>query len=47
MLKQCGDNLTRKNVISQPVWSRIAMLLPGIVINTDATDVWQSPNPCV
>jgi branched-chain amino acid transport system substrate-binding protein len=41
VLKQCGDNLTRENVISQAAnlnGLELPMLLPGIVINTDATD---------
>jgi branched-chain amino acid transport system substrate-binding protein len=41
VLKQCGDNLTRENVITQAAnlyGLELPMLLPGIVINTDATD---------
>ena len=41
VLKQCGDNLTRENVMKQAAslkdW-RTDMLLPGIKINTSATD---------
>jgi branched-chain amino acid transport system substrate-binding protein len=41
VLKQCGDDLTRENVIRQAAnltGLELPMLLPGIVINTDATD---------
>jgi len=41
VLKQCGDNLTHENVMKQAAslkdW-RTEMLLPGIKINTSATD---------
>ncbi len=41
VLKQCGDNLTRENVMKQAAslkdW-RSDMLLPGIKMNTSATD---------
>ena len=41
VLKQCGDNLTRENVMKQATrlkdWP-LGMLLPGVVINTGATD---------
>lgn len=41
VLKQCGDNLTRENVMKQAAnlkdW-RTEMLLPGIKINTSAPD---------
>jgi ABC-type branched-subunit amino acid transport system substrate-binding protein len=41
VLKQCGDNLTRANIMKQAAslrdW-RTEMLLPGIKINTSATD---------
>ncbi len=41
ILKQCGDNLTRANVMKQAAslkdW-RTEVLLPGIKINTSATD---------
>ncbi len=41
VLKQCGDNLTRENVMKQAAnlkdW-RSDLLLPGIKINTSATD---------
>jgi branched-chain amino acid transport system substrate-binding protein len=41
VLKQCGDNLTRENVMKQAASLhdlRVGMLLPGITINTSATD---------
>jgi ABC-type branched-subunit amino acid transport system substrate-binding protein len=41
VLKQCGDNLTRENVMKQAASLkdfRTEMLLPGIKINTSATD---------
>jgi branched-chain amino acid transport system substrate-binding protein len=41
VLKQCGDDLTRENVMKQAANQRnfeLPMLLPGIVINTSATD---------
>ncbi|MGC2777732.1 MAG: ABC transporter substrate-binding protein [Bradyrhizobium sp.] len=41
VLKQCGDNLTRENVIKQAASLRdfrTEVLLPGIAINTSATD---------
>jgi ABC-type branched-subunit amino acid transport system substrate-binding protein len=41
VLKQCGDNLTRENVMKQAASLRdfrLGMLLPGISINTSATD---------
>jgi branched-chain amino acid transport system substrate-binding protein len=41
VLMQCGDNLTRENVMKQAAnlkGLRLGMLLPGIVINTSATD---------
>src|SRR5205809_1775371 len=41
VLKQCGDNLTRENVMKQAANLknfRTEMLLPGITINTSATD---------
>jgi len=41
VLKQCGDNLTRENVMKQAANLKdveIEMLLPGIKINTSATD---------
>lgn len=41
VLKQCGDNLTRENIMKQAAslkdW-RTEMLLPGIKINTSASD---------
>jgi branched-chain amino acid transport system substrate-binding protein len=39
--KQCGDNLTRENVMKQAANLRdftAPMLLPGITINTSPTD---------
>ena len=41
VLRQCGDNLTRENVMKQAASLRdfrTEMLLPGIKINTSATD---------
>jgi branched-chain amino acid transport system substrate-binding protein len=41
VLKQCGDNLTRGNVMQQAANLhdlRLGMLLPGITINTSPTD---------
>ena len=41
MLKQCGDDLTRENIMKQAASLkdfRVEMLLPGIKINTSATD---------
>ncbi|UFZ01593.1 ABC transporter substrate-binding protein [Bradyrhizobium ontarionense] len=41
VLKQCGDNLTRENVMKQAASLRdfrTEVLLPGIAINTSATD---------
>jgi branched-chain amino acid transport system substrate-binding protein len=41
VLKQCGDDLTRENVMKQAANLKsfhLGMLLPGIVINTSATD---------
>jgi branched-chain amino acid transport system substrate-binding protein len=41
VLKQCGDQLTRENVMKQAAnlkGLRLGMLLPGILINTSATD---------
>jgi branched-chain amino acid transport system substrate-binding protein len=41
MLKQCGDDLTRENVMKQAASLRnleLPMLLPGIEINTSATN---------
>ncbi|WP_316189748.1 ABC transporter substrate-binding protein [Bradyrhizobium sp. SZCCHNS1054] len=41
VLKQCGDNLTRENVMKQAASLRdfrAEVLLPGITINTSATD---------
>jgi len=40
-LKQCGDDLTRENVMKQAANLRdftVPMLLPGITINTGPTD---------
>jgi len=40
-LKRCGDNLTRENLMKQAASMRdlvVPMLLPGIKINTSATD---------
>jgi branched-chain amino acid transport system substrate-binding protein len=41
VLKQCGDDLTRENVMKQAVNLHdftVPMLLPGIKINTSPTD---------
>jgi branched-chain amino acid transport system substrate-binding protein len=41
VLKQCGDNLTRENVMKQAASLKnfeLPMLLPGVRINTSATD---------
>ena len=41
VLKQCGDDLTRENVMKQAARLKnfeLPMLLPGITINTSATD---------
>ena len=41
VLKQCGDDLTRENVMKQAASLKdfeLGMLLPGIKINTSATD---------
>ena len=41
VLKQCGDNLTRENVMKQAANLknlRVDVLLPGIMINTGPTD---------
>ncbi len=41
VLKQCGDDLTRENVMKQAANLknlRAPMLLPGITINTSPTD---------
>jgi branched-chain amino acid transport system substrate-binding protein len=43
VLKQCGDDLTRENVMKQAANLRdlkLDMLLPGIAINTRATDFY-------
>ena len=42
-LKQAGDNLTRENVMKQAAslkGVKLPMLLPGIEINTSATDFY-------
>ena len=41
VLKQCGDDLTRENVMRQAATLKnleLPLLLPGIKINTSATD---------
>ncbi len=43
VLKQCGDNLTRENVMKQAANLKnlsLPMLLPGITINTSPTDFY-------
>ena len=42
-LKRCGDNLTRANLMKQASSIqkfRVPMLLPGITVNTSATDFY-------
>jgi len=41
VLKQCGDDLTRENVMHQAANLKdvsVTMLLPGILMNTSSTD---------
>ena len=41
VLKQCGDNLTRENIMKKAANLhdfRVLMLLPGATINTSPTD---------
>jgi branched-chain amino acid transport system substrate-binding protein len=41
VLKQCGDNLTRENVMKQAASIKdleLGMMLPGIRVNTSPTD---------
>jgi hypothetical protein len=41
VLRQCGDNLTRENVMKQAASIRdlkLPMLLPGITVSTSADD---------
>jgi branched-chain amino acid transport system substrate-binding protein len=43
VLKRCGDDLTRENIMKQAASLKdlkVGMLLPGIVINTSATDYY-------
>jgi branched-chain amino acid transport system substrate-binding protein len=43
VLKQCGDDLTRENVMRQAASLKnleLPMLLPGVKINTSATDFY-------
>ena len=43
VLKQCGDNLTRENVMKQAANLKdfkLGLLLPGITINTSPTDFY-------
>jgi branched-chain amino acid transport system substrate-binding protein len=43
VLKRCGDNLTRANVMKQATslhGLHVPMLLPGIAINTSPTDYY-------
>ena len=43
MLKQCGDNLTRENVMKQAASLKdlqLGLLLPGIKINTSPDDFY-------
>jgi branched-chain amino acid transport system substrate-binding protein len=42
-LKRCGDELTRENLMKQAASMKrlvVPMLLPGITINTSATDYY-------
>ena len=42
-LKQCGDNLTRENVMKQAASLKgveVPLLLPGIKVNTSPTDFY-------
>ena len=41
VLKQCGDNLTRENIMKQAASLKdlvLPLALPGIKVNTSATD---------
>ena len=41
MLKQCGDDLSRDNVMKQAANLQnlaLGMLLPGVLVNTSSTD---------
>ncbi len=41
LLKQCGDNLTRENLLEQATHMhdvKVPMLLPGILLNTTPDD---------
>ena len=43
VLKQCGDNLTRDNVMREAANLKdleVSMLLPGVRINTSPTDFY-------
>ena len=43
VLKQCGDNLTRENVMKEAANLhdlKLPMLLPGISVNTSPTDFY-------
>ena len=43
VLKRCGDNLTRENIMKQAASLKdleIPMLLPGIKVNTSASDFY-------
>ena len=45
-LKQCGDDLTRENVMKQAANLQKfepGMLLPGITVNTSPTDFYPDP----
>ena len=47
VLRQCGDDLTRKNVIKQAASLKnfeIDMLLPGVKVNTSASDFYPVEN---
>ena len=43
VLKMCGDNLTRKNIIKQATSLKdleVPLLLPGLKVNTSPTDYY-------
>ena len=48
VLRQCGDNLTRENVMKQAASFqdlKLPMLLPGITVSTSADDLLRSFRP--
>jgi branched-chain amino acid transport system substrate-binding protein len=43
VLKQCGDNLTRENIMKEAANLKnlqLPMMLPGVLINTSPTDFY-------